>query len=117
MENRDNVTVENIEAYDFTRLSSRCYELIELHTDYVDMQHEKFLFLLGYYSAMYQYFSELYTYLIGRVRHHSKQKTGGVDNVRDKRDMLEQILKVTKMQYDSLSRKITVLENMDKRNI
>jgi hypothetical protein len=84
--------------------------MIKLHVDYVALDVEKFTYLLGYYPAIYNYFAELYTYLIGEVR--KAMELGDkfkATRLRDKRDILEETLKSTKLQYESISRKITVL--------
>lgn len=92
-------------------LREYCFQMVELHVDYVSMDVEKFTYLLGYYAAIYNYFSELYTFLIGRVRAYKEAgNTFKASRTRDKKDILEQVQKSTKLQYDSLSRKITVMD-------
>lgn len=108
------ITTANILSVSGERLRVEMFKLAEQHVDYLDMNKDKFVFLLGYYPSIYSYVSELYTFMIDKVREAKKaapspEKHDVVDGRMDKRDILEQVLKVVKFQYDSLSRKITVL--------
>lgn len=104
------ITIENVTDVDFKDLHEHCYSLINVHVDYLSLETEKFVYMLGYYSSIYNYFSELYTFMINQVRVQMELKDNfRVARYRDKRDMLEQVLKSTKFQYESLSRKITLL--------
>lgn len=104
------VTTDNVTEIPTEDLRSFCFDMISLHVDITSMDSEKFVYLLGYYPAIYNYFAELYTFLIGEVRKstelNDKFRTA---RLRDKRDILEETLKSTKLQYESISRKITVL--------
>jgi hypothetical protein len=104
------ITIENIIDIETDLLRSEVFKLIEVHVDYISLDQEKFTYLLGYYPAMYNYVSELYTFMIGQVRAFVEVKDQfRTANSRDKRDILEQALKSIKLQYESLSRKITLL--------
>lgn len=109
MEDRE-ITVNNIIEMPYSYINKTFYKMIHLHVDMISMDNDKFVYLLGYYAALYQYFSELYTFCIGKMRQflEADQKSK-VSNARDKRDMMECLMKSVKLQYDSLSRKITVL--------
>lgn len=104
------ITTENVGKIDAEELRSYCFSMIDLHVDLISLDLEKFTYLLGYYPAIYNYFAELYTYLIGEVRKsmelNDRFRTA---RLRDKRDVLEEALKSTKLQYESISRKITIL--------
>ena len=103
------LTPKNVAEVNFEEMSEYCYSLIKQHVDYRSMDKEQFVHLLGYYPAMYQFLSELYTTMIGKVRTATELKqTFLKQQYMDKRDVLEQVLKVCKFQYDSLSRKITI---------
>lgn len=115
---KEEITVNNVLDLDYMEVSNTLYKMIEHHVDYASMNTEKFVFLLGYYASIFQYFSELYTFLIGKVRDMMEIKDNfRLAKYRDKRDLLEQLLKATKLQYESLSRKITVLTDHDSRGI
>ena len=88
------------------------YGLIEVHVDYTSLDRERFTYLLGYYPAIYSHLSELYTVLISAVR--EAVELGDrftAARRRDRRDVLEEALKALKLQYDSLSRKITLFQS------
>lgn len=66
--------------------------------------------LISIYPVLYQKVSMLYMHLVHHVR--ALTKDGSKDLLaiaRDHRDCFEQLLKVIKLQYDSLSRRITVI--------
>ena len=104
------ITIHNIEEANTEELRKQIFGMIDLHVDYLSLEKDKFVYLLGYYPAIYNYVSELYTYLIGRVRTltdaGNKFKAA---RIRDKRDIMEEALKSIKLQYESISRKITIL--------
>lgn len=104
------ITVKNVEAVGLEELRKYCFSMIELHVDFVSLEVEKFTYLLGYYPAIYNHFAELYTFLLGRVRALSDAGAKfEASRMRDKRDILEEALKSVKLQYESISRKITIL--------
>lgn len=104
------ITTNNIEAIDLEGLRKYCFPMIELHVDYVSLDIEKFTYLLGYYPAIYTHFADLYTFLLSRVRAYSDAGNKfQASRTRDKRDILEEALKAIKLQYESISRKITIL--------
>ncbi len=104
------ITIDNVLLVTFDELHKHCFDMVEVHVDYLSIDADKFTYLLGYYPAIYNYISELFTFMIGQVRIQAqlgdKFKTS---SYRDKRDLLEQVLKSLKFQYESLSRKITIL--------
>jgi len=86
------------------------FGLIERHDGSVVLDPQLYVRLLGEYAALYQYMSEVYVYLIARVRAYTEARnTVKKIAAQDRRDCLEHILKVIKFQYDSLSRKVTVM--------
>ena len=110
------ISINNIRVIEVEVLREEMFKLIETHVDYMDMDQDKFVYLLGYYPAMYNYMSELYTFMIAQVRERMELSDKfGTARARDKRDILEQVLKSCKMQYDSLSRKITLFSDVEKR--
>ncbi len=106
----EEITINNIVDIKFEDLHKYCYDMVDVHVDYMSMDEQKFIYLLGYYPAIYNYFSGLFTFMINQVRNQmevgDKFRTA---RYRDKRDLLEQVLKSIKFQYDSLSRKVTLL--------
>jgi hypothetical protein len=109
--NSKEVTTENVLQVDAEALRREMFKLIEQHVDYLDFNRDKFMFLLGYYPSIYSYVSELFTFMINKVREAKVGRLGGdvVAARMDKRDVLDQVLKAVKFQYDSLSRKITII--------
>ncbi len=106
----NDVTTLNILEVDIEDLREYSFAMIQLHVDYLSLDKDKFLYLLGYYPAIYNHFAELYTFLIGKVRDATDRKDhSSASKYRDKRDILEMALKSTKLQYESISRKITIL--------
>jgi hypothetical protein len=106
----NDITIDNILQVSYEDLHRYIFALVEVHVDYLSIDSDKFAYLLGYYSAIYNYLSELYAFMINQVRVQMELNDKfTVARYRDKRDMLEQALKSVKFQYDSLSRKITLL--------
>jgi len=104
------ITTQNILMVELEELRKYCFSMIELHVDYVSLDVVKFTYLLGYYPAIYNHFAELYTFLIGKVRAYVEVNNKFQANrTRDKKDILEEALKSVKLQYESISRKITIL--------
>ena len=110
------ITIDNIVKIPYSYANRTFYQMIYLHVDMMSMNDEKFAYLLGYYSALYTYFSELYTFCIGKFRDFQRvDNKGMINEMRDKRDMMENLMKCAKLQYDSLSRKITVFHDVASR--
>ena len=110
------ITVNNVNKIGTETLRDAMFKLISVHVDYITMDQDKFVYLLGYYPAIYNYMSELFTFQIARVRERTEfGDKFGAAQARDKRDILEQALKSCKMQYDSLSRKITIFTAEERR--
>lgn len=104
------ITTENILTMDFDEMRKTLFSLLRTHDRSTFIDRTLFVELLGEYAALYQYYSELYTFLIGKVRHFGELRdTFRKMQAMDKRDCLEQVLKATKFEYESLSRKVTLL--------
>ena len=107
------ISIKNIMDVESEVMRSEVFKMIEVHVDLMDLDMEKYTYLLGYYPAIYNYLSEMYTFMITKVREkmelNDRYETA---LARDKRDILDQALKSLKLQYDSLSRKITLLTPM-----
>lgn len=111
------ITTKTIEGTKTEELRREVFKLIVLHEDLMSMDQERFTFLLGYYPAIYNYLSELFTFMIARVRELSElNERYEVSVARDKKDVLEQALKSCKLQYEALSRKVTLLVPMERRD-
>lgn len=107
---KGDIKVQDLPKVKTEDLRQFVFSMIPTHEDYITMDREYFLYLLGYYPAVYAYLSELFTFMIGEVR--SQMELGDrfkTSVARDKRDILEQGLKSIKLLYESVSRKITVL--------
>ena len=110
------VTVKNILAMDFEEMREFCFASIQGHENKIQMDPQLFVTRLGEYASLYQYFAELYSFLIGKVRQYAESRnTMGKLNAICKRDCLELVLKSVKLQYDSLSRKVTVLQEDEEK--
>jgi len=108
------ITTANVMKVDPDSLRTGLFGMIETHGGLVNLDPPRYVRLLGEYAALYQYMSELYVYLVDRVRVYSQAGNAmGKLDAMNRRDCLEQILKAVKMQYDSLSRKITTLTMED----
>lgn len=105
------VTVDNVLSMSFDDVRSFCFSLVKGHESVVALDREFMVMRLGEYASLYQYFSELYTFMVGKVREAAEARnTLRKMQWMDKRDCLEHVLKVVKFQYDALSRKVTVLD-------
>lgn len=103
------LSTDNVMSLSLDEIRKICFELVPTHEQSVIFDQQEYLALLGQYPAVYQYLSEIYVYLIARVRAFSEAKNSLKKiQAMDRRDCLEQILKVVKFQYDGLSRKTTV---------
>lgn len=82
--------------------------IIPVHADLEISDHKTVDILLSIYPYLYQKIIKLYAYFIHKVRvgMQSKDKVYA-DIMRGYRDPLEEIIKAIKLQYDSLSRRIT----------
>ena len=115
MEERE-ITVDNIMKIPYDYINRSFYKMVHIHIDMTTMDDEKFVYMLGYYPAIYNYFSELYTFCIGQLRKNQKlDDKMRINEARDKRDLMENLMKDVKLQYDSLSRKITVFQDIASR--
>ena len=104
------LSTNNVMDLSLDEIRDICFGSIPTHEKSLVIDHEEYTRLLGVYPALYQYFSEIYVYLIARTRAFAEAKnTVGKIKAMDRRDCLEQILKVIKFEYDGLSRKTTVL--------
>jgi len=102
------VTISNILTLEFNDVRKQLFSKVKTHEGLLHGD-EEYMELLGYYPAIYSYMSELFVYLLNQVRLAPDTHTKG--NYRVRRDMLEQLLKDIRLQYDSLSRKITVMRD------
>lgn len=83
--------------------------VIPVHVDLVITNHDEVDELLAIYPYIYQKLIKIYAYFIHKVREGKQKKLGviHVNTMMGYRDCLEQIIKAVKLQYDSLSRRIT----------
>lgn len=104
------LSTDNVMDLSLDEIRKICFELVPTHENSLQIDLGEYTRLLGEYPAIYQYLSEIYVYLIARVRAFTEAKNPLKKiQAMDRRDCLEQILKVVKFQYDGLSRKATVL--------
>ena len=104
------LNTDNVMDLSLDEIRDICFGSIPTHEKSLTIDPQRYVTLLGQYPALYQYFSEIYVYLIARTRAFSEAKNVvGKMKAMDRRDCLEQVLKVIKFEYDGLSRKTTVL--------
>jgi hypothetical protein len=103
------VLCENIMRKSLDDIRQSLFGLLENHQSLVELHNAEYVRLVGVYAAQYQYGSELYVHCISLVRKYKRDKNTTLSNEAiDRRDMLEQYLKAVKMNYDALSRKVTI---------
>ena len=102
------INIDNIKTLDFNTIRKELFDMVKTHKDLL-YDEGIYIELLGYYPAIYSYISELYVHMMNQVRLAPNKEALGAYRVR--RDMLEQLLKNIRLQYDTLSRKITVIKN------
>ncbi len=113
--NTEIVSCENVMTLDLDTVRMSLFGMIEKHDKSLVLDTELYIRLLGEYAGLYQYVSEIYVYLIARTRAFTEARnTVKKIQAQDRRDCLEHILKVIKFNYDSLSRKVTVMSEEDK---
>ena len=104
------LNTSNVMDLTLDEIRTICFNMVPTHENTLQIDLQQYVYLLGQYPAIYQYLSEIYVYLVARVRAFSEAKNSLKKiQAMDRRDCLEQILKVVKFQYDGLSRKATVL--------
>lgn len=110
------LTTDNIMDLSLDEIRKICFGVVPTHHEATVIDTEEYTRLLGLYPALYQYFSEIFVHLIACVRKFSQAKnTINKLKAQDRKDCLEQVLKVIKFEYDGLSRKTTVL-SMESEN-
>ncbi len=88
--------------------------IIPVHAGHEITNFDQVDLLLSVYPYLYQKMIRLYAYFIHRTRIAVQAKDRNyADMMRSYRDPLGELLKAVKMQYDSLSRRIT--NNMERR--
>lgn len=108
------ITTDNILTVSFDDMRRALFGMIRTHDKSPMLDRALYVELLGEYAAIYQYFSELYTFMIGQVRRFMELRdTFRKSQAMDKRDCLEHALKAVKFEYDALSRKVTILSGED----
>lgn len=104
------ITVNNLMSCGVDEVRKNLFGMIPTHESINAMSKDEFVSLLGLYPAIYQYVSEMYVYTVGLVRKYDRAKEfQNKSEAMSMRDMLEQILKSVKFEYDGLSRKVSVL--------
>lgn len=110
MSSTDVLTTENVMDLSLDEIRVMCFSSIPTHEKSLTIDPQEYTRLLGLYPALYQYYSEIYTHLISCTRAFTEAKNVvGKIKAMDRRDCLEQVLKVIKFEYDGLSRKTTIL--------
>lgn len=84
--------------------------IIPVHVDLDLSSFDEVDKLLSLYPFIYQKLVRLFAIYMHIVRRHGREKTPDATKARDYRDAMEELLKVVKLQYEALSRRITVLQ-------
>jgi len=84
--------------------------IIPVHVDLDLSSFDEVDRLLALYPFIYQKLVRLFAIYMHTVRKHGREKTPVASKARDYRDAMEELLKVVKLQYEALSRRITVLQ-------
>ena len=97
--------------YDIQELVTIIETIIPVHATIEITNFDTVDSLLALYPLMYQKLSRIYAYFSQQVRIAVgiKDKTYA-DKMRNYKDAIEQLLKSIKLNYDGLSRRITILE-------
>ena len=90
-------------------LSELLSSIIPTHVELGVSEHQDVDDLLSVYPYIYQLMSKAYAKMIHKVR-TAVSRSAEASDARNYRDVYEQFLKVIRMQYDSLSRRITNLQ-------
>ena len=110
------VTTRNIMSMSFDDVREFCFTAIKGHEDKVQLDPQLFVTRLGEYASLYQYFAEIYAFLIGQVRKYAELRDSfRKQQAMDKRDCLDLVLKTVKFQYESLSRKVTIFQEEEEK--
>jgi hypothetical protein len=109
----DLLTPEGVFDYDVGYLADTLITLLPVHVgitinDFADVDG-----LLSIYPYIYQKVVILHAHMVHKVRIYSgRGNNEKLGKARDLRDTLEEILRVIKLQYESVSRRITLrIEN------
>ncbi len=97
------------DEYDIQELVTIIEAIIPVHATLEMADQDEIDNLLAIYPFLYQKLSRVYAYFCQMVRIAAgiKDKTYA-NKMRNYKDAMEQLLKAIKLQYDSLSRRITI---------
>jgi hypothetical protein len=105
--NRDKYTKYSVEE-----LINIIESIIPVHATMEITNFDEVDMLLSIYPYLFQKLMKVYAYFIHEVRHRGADKNY-VAQMRSYRDAFEQLMKAVKLNYDALSRRITL--NIDRR--
>jgi hypothetical protein len=98
------------DKFDVLELTIVIESIIPVHVDLEVSSYDEVDTLLAVYPYLYQRLVRTYSYFCQQVRVNAKNKTAAT-KMRIYRDALEELLKTIRMQYESLSRRITVFQD------
>lgn len=103
------LTPDQILEYDAGYLADMLLSLLPVHVGLSTDNYSDVDGLLSLYPYLYQKIVVLHSHMVHKVRVYSTKNTSSnLGKARDLRDTLEQILRTIKLQYDSISRRITL---------
>jgi hypothetical protein len=98
------------ETYDVDELIVIIESIIPVHVNLLITDYEEVDTLLAIYPYFFQKMARVYAYFSHKVRIASQnKKTVEASNMRNYRDAFEELMRAVRLQYESLSRRITVL--------
>ena len=98
------------DKFDVLELTVVIESIIPVHVSLEIASYDEVDTLLAVYPYLYQRLVRTYSYFCQQVRVNVKNKTAAT-KMRIYRDTLEELLKTIRMQYESLSRRITVFQD------
>lgn len=103
------LTPEGIFQYDTGYLADTLIEMMPTHVHLTIDSFTDVDALLALYPYIYQKLVILHAHMVHKVRVYSRSgNQESLGKARDLRDTMEELLKVVKLQYESVSRRITL---------
>lgn len=102
------------EGYNLDELITITEAIIPVHADLEVTNYDEVDVLLAVYPYLYQKLVKIFAYFAHQVRIATREKQShNASYMRSYRDAFEQLMRAVKLQYETLSRRITI--NIDRR--
>lgn len=103
------LTPEGVFKYETGYLADTLIEMMPTHVNLTIENFNDVDALLALYPYLYQKIVILHAHMVHKVREYSRKgHQESLGKARDLRDTMEELLKVVKLQYESISRRITL---------